>query len=102
MSDKSRAQALIQPSCHADEFLQRQEEIWQQEVEESLSCSLLHHPSRPKHIDFLRITAPEDDITDTPPASPLPSVLWVSNFRGIVQNFGQGAYFHNPYSHMRR
>lgn len=65
-------------STSTDEFLQRQEEIWQQEVEESLSCSLLHHPSRPKHIDFLRITAPEDDITDTPPASPVLSVLWVS------------------------
>lgn len=71
----------------ADEFLQRQEEIWQQEVEESLSCSLLHHPSRPQHIDFLRITAPEDDITDTPPASPLLPVLWVSNFTGVVQHF---------------
>ncbi|XP_026175334.1 formin isoform X1 [Mastacembelus armatus] len=51
----------------SDEALQRQEEIWQQEVEESLSfCRSLCHPSRPKHIDFLRITAPEDDITDTP------------------------------------
>ncbi|XP_029984597.1 formin isoform X1 [Sphaeramia orbicularis] len=58
----------------SDEALQRQEEIWQQEVEESLSfCRSLSHPSRPKHVDFLRITAPEDDILDTPaPTPPLP------------------------------
>ncbi|CAJ1078326.1 formin [Xyrichtys novacula] len=57
----------------SDEALQRQEELWQQEVEESLSfCSSLSHPSRPKHIDFLRITPPEDDIIDTPTTTPLP------------------------------
>ncbi|XP_034755605.1 formin isoform X1 [Etheostoma cragini] len=56
----------------SDEALQRQEQIWQQEVEESLSfCRSLSHPSRPKHIDFLRITAPEDDIIDTPTSTPL-------------------------------
>lgn len=63
-----------------DEALQRQEEIWQQEVEESLSfCRSLSHPSRPKHVDFLRITAPEDDITDTPPATPVPEEFTVSS-----------------------
>nr|XP_043904409.1 formin isoform X1 [Solea senegalensis] len=57
----------------SDEALQRQEEIWQQEIEESLSfCHSLSHPSRPKLIDFLRITPSEDDITDTPTTSPLP------------------------------
>lgn len=67
-------------SC-ADEALQKQEKIWQQEVEESLSfCSSLSHPSRPKHIDFLRITAPEDDLIDTPASSPLPSVAQVSSY----------------------
>lgn len=65
----------------ADEALQKQEEIWQQEVEESLSfCSSLSHPSRPKHIDFLRITAPEDDLIDTPASSPLPFVAQVSSY----------------------
>lgn len=92
------------PMC-ADAFLQRQEEIWQQEVEESLSCSLLHHPSRPKHIDFLRITAPEDDITDTPPASPLLSLLLVSHFNLIVQlellNRNFISYWHNPNIYMK-
>lgn len=88
----------------ADEFLQRQEEIWHQEVEESLSCSLLHHPSRPKHIDFLRITAAEDDITDSPPASPHPSAdLRVSNFtnsRGRISHICKVACCHNPHSHV--
>ena len=65
-----------------DEALQRQEEIWQQEVEESLSfCRSLSHPSRPKHVDFLRITAPEDDITDTPPATPVPEEFKVSSMK---------------------
>ncbi|GLD49660.1 formin-1 [Lates japonicus] len=57
----------------SDEALRRQEEIWQQEVEESLSfCRSFNHPSRPKHVDFLRITAPEDDIIDSPAPTPLP------------------------------
>lgn len=65
----------------ADEALQRQEKIWQQEVEESLSfCSSLSHPSRPKLIDFLRITAPEDDLLDTPTSTPLPFDAQVSSF----------------------
>ncbi|XP_063757989.1 formin isoform X1 [Eleginops maclovinus] len=61
----------------SDEALQRQERIWQREVEESLSsCRSLSHPFRPKHIDFLRITAAEDDIFDSPSSSPLPPELW--------------------------
>lgn len=58
-----------------DESLRRQEEIWQREVEESLSyCRSLSCPSclsRPKHVDFLRITPLEDDITSDSPFSPL-------------------------------
>lgn len=65
-----------------DEALWRQEEIWQQEVEESLSLSRsLFHPSRPKHVEFLRITAPDDDITDTPATTPLPRELRVSRVK---------------------
>ncbi|CAB1413975.1 unnamed protein product [Pleuronectes platessa] len=68
------------PLTPADEALQRLEEIWQQEVEESFSFSrFLSHPSRPKHIDFLRITAAEDDITDSPTATPLPPEVRVSS-----------------------
>lgn len=53
-------------------------------MEESLSlCRTLSHPSRPKLIDFLRITAPEDDITDTPTATPLPPELRVSGFLNV-------------------
>lgn len=64
----------------ADEALQKQEKSWHQEVEELLSfCSALSNPSRPKHIDFLRITAPEDDLIDTPTSSPLPLVAQVSS-----------------------
>ncbi|KAJ4928976.1 hypothetical protein JOQ06_004598, partial [Pogonophryne albipinna] len=60
----------------SEEALQRQERIWQREVEESLSsCRSLSHPFRPKHIDFLRITAAEDDIFDSRPSSPLPPEL---------------------------
>ncbi|XP_071019909.1 uncharacterized protein [Oncorhynchus clarkii lewisi] len=51
-----------------DESLRRQD-IWHREVEESLSyCRPL---SRPKHVDFLRITPLEDDITSDSPFSPL-------------------------------
>ncbi|XP_035851223.1 formin isoform X2 [Sander lucioperca] len=70
----------------SDEALQRQEKIWQQEVEESLSfCRSLSHPSRPKHIDFLRITAPEDDIIDTPTSTPLQP-----EFQSEASNSGEG------------
>ncbi|KAM4529252.1 formin [Fundulus diaphanus] len=56
----------------SDEALQRQEEIWQKEVEESLSrCRSLFHPSRPKHVDFLHITAPDDDLAAFRSATPL-------------------------------
>uniref|UniRef100_A0A8C7Q1V1 Formin 1 n=1 Tax=Oncorhynchus mykiss TaxID=8022 RepID=A0A8C7Q1V1_ONCMY len=48
----------------SDEALRRQEEIWQREVEDSLSyCRSLSRPSRPEHVDFLRITPLEDDFT---------------------------------------
>lgn len=68
-----------------DEALQRREEIWQQELEESLSfCRSLSHPSRPKHVDFLRITAAEDDITDTPASTPLPPEFRVSRMSGLM------------------
>ncbi|XP_077366248.1 formin [Festucalex cinctus] len=51
----------------SDEALQKPEDFWQQELEESLSfCRWFSHPSRPKLVDFLRITAPEDDISRTP------------------------------------
>ncbi|XP_051265962.1 formin isoform X2 [Dicentrarchus labrax] len=70
----------------SDEALQWQEKIWQQEVEESLAfCRSLSHPSRPKHIDFLRITPPEDDITDTPSTTPLPP-----EFRSETSTPGEG------------
>ncbi|XP_072772376.1 formin isoform X1 [Nerophis lumbriciformis] len=50
----------------SDEVLLNQEDVWQQEMEESLSfCRWFSHPSRPKLIDFLRITAVEDDISGT-------------------------------------
>ncbi|XP_047243566.1 formin [Girardinichthys multiradiatus] len=56
----------------SEEALQRQEEIWQQEVEESLSrCRSLFHPSRPKHVDFLHITASDDDLTESPSTTTL-------------------------------
>lgn len=68
-----------------DEALQRQEEIWQQEIEESLSnCRSFSHSSRPRLIDFLRITAPDDDITDTPATSPLPQDLRVSRMKNGI------------------
>lgn len=76
---------MIWLSLPPDEALQRQEQIWQQEVEDSLSfCRFLSHPSRPKHIDFLRITAPEDDIIDTPSSTPLPPEFQVSRFKDLI------------------
>lgn len=55
-----------------DETPWKQEEVRQQEIEDTLSsCSSLSHPCRPKHIDFLRLTAPEDDITPSPWWRPL-------------------------------
>ncbi|KAF3850107.1 hypothetical protein F7725_019826 [Dissostichus mawsoni] len=70
-----------------EEALQRQERIWQREVEESLSsCRSLSHPFRPKHIDFLRITAAEDDIFDSRPSSPLPPELRVSSSQDVMSH----------------
>ncbi|KAJ8007327.1 hypothetical protein DPEC_G00116380 [Dallia pectoralis] len=55
----------------SDDALGRQEDIWQREVEESLSfCRSLSRLSRPKHVDFLRITPPEDDIISDSPLPP--------------------------------
>ncbi|KAM6965328.1 formin [Aplochiton taeniatus] len=54
-----------------DEALQKQEEIWKRKVEESLSCSTsMSHPPRPKHLDCLRITHLNNDVTSGPPVSP--------------------------------
>ncbi|XP_052001417.1 formin-1-like [Xyrauchen texanus] len=43
------------------------DEIWMLDGDESISQNTLCRPSRPDHLDFLRITPPEDDIiSDTP------------------------------------
>lgn len=60
---------------YSDEALCRREEVWQQEVEQ---CLILSHPDRPKHVDFLHLTAlEEEDITPlpSPPPPPLPPPL---------------------------
>ncbi|TNN60669.1 hypothetical protein EYF80_029142 [Liparis tanakae] len=82
----------------SDEVLRRQENIWQQEVEESLSfCRSLSHPSRPKHIDFLRITAPEDDIIDTPTSTPSPPALrGVATHSGFKSPSASSLHHNNP------
>uniref|UniRef100_A0AAV2KAY1 FH2 domain-containing protein n=1 Tax=Knipowitschia caucasica TaxID=637954 RepID=A0AAV2KAY1_KNICA len=55
----------------SDEALQRLEEEWPQEMEPSLCLS---HPSRPQHVDFLHLTAlEEEDISPVP--SPLPPLI---------------------------
>ncbi|KAM8846734.1 formin isoform 1-T2 [Synchiropus picturatus] len=55
----------------SDEALDQQEQLWQQEVEGTVSfCSALSHPSRPQHVDFLRITPPDQDLMGS--LSPVP------------------------------
>ncbi|XP_068199214.1 formin isoform X3 [Antennarius striatus] len=80
----SETEPRLEDLLCSDEALLRQEEIWQQEVEETLSFSL-SDPSRPRHIDFWRITAPDDDIIDTPANTPLPA-----EFRSEAVTPGEG------------
>ncbi|XP_028822771.1 formin-1 isoform X2 [Denticeps clupeoides] len=50
-----------------DEVLPRQDEIWMLDGDDPISHDALSRPRRPDHLDFLRITPPEDDIIgDTP------------------------------------
>ncbi|XP_073683600.1 formin-1-like [Garra rufa] len=46
------------------------EDIWMLDADESLTQEALRHPSRPDHLDFLRITPPEDDIIGDTPYNP--------------------------------
>nr|XP_057913838.1 formin-like isoform X2 [Doryrhamphus excisus] len=66
------AEANEDDDIYSDEALQTiGEKVWHEEIEESHSfCRWFSHPSRPKLVDFLRITAAEDDISGTP--TPLP------------------------------
>ncbi len=40
------------------------------DADESISQEALRRPSRPAHLDFLRITPPEDDIIGDTPYNP--------------------------------
>ncbi|XP_048048052.1 formin-1 isoform X1 [Megalobrama amblycephala] len=51
----------------SENSLLRPEDIWMLDGDESITQEPLCRPSRPDHLDFLRITPPEDDIIgDTP------------------------------------
>ncbi|XP_073683598.1 uncharacterized protein [Garra rufa] len=54
----------------AKNSLLRPEDIWMLDADESLTQEALRHPSRPDHLDFLRITPPEDDIIGDTPYNP--------------------------------
>ncbi|XP_073784055.1 formin-1 isoform X1 [Danio rerio] len=54
-------------STSSENSLLRPEDIWMLDGEDSITQEPLCRPSRPDHLDFLRITPPEDDIIgDTP------------------------------------
>ncbi|XP_026142460.1 formin isoform X2 [Carassius auratus] len=48
----------------------RPEDIWMLDADESITQEALRRPSRPDHLDFLRITPPEDDIIGDSPYNP--------------------------------
>ncbi|KAA0711619.1 hypothetical protein E1301_Tti022383 [Triplophysa tibetana] len=51
----------------SENSLSRPDEIWMLDGDDSISQEPLCRPNRPDHLDFLRITPPEDDIIgDTP------------------------------------
>ncbi|XP_052009353.1 formin-1-like, partial [Xyrauchen texanus] len=50
--------------------LVRPDEIWMLDGDDSISHNPLCRPSRPDHLDFLRITPPEDDIISDSPYYP--------------------------------
>ncbi|XP_033847312.2 formin [Periophthalmus magnuspinnatus] len=64
------------------EALRRQEEVWQQEEEEEEDCLCLSHPGRPQHVDFLHLTALEEEEDISPRPSPPPSTPPLSLSRG--------------------
>ncbi|TRY83550.1 hypothetical protein DNTS_016260 [Danionella cerebrum] len=54
-------------SSASESSLLRPEDIWMLDVDDSTTQNPLRRPSRPDHLDFLRITPPDDDIIgDTP------------------------------------
>ncbi|XP_077077846.1 formin-1 isoform X1 [Siphateles boraxobius] len=54
-------------ATNSENSLLRPEDIWMLDGDESITHDPLCRPSRPDHLDFLRITPPEDDIIgDTP------------------------------------
>ncbi|KAK2879232.1 hypothetical protein Q8A67_020023 [Cirrhinus molitorella] len=54
----------------SENSLLRPEDIWMLDADESLTQEALCRPSRPDHLDFLRITPPEDDIIGDTPCNP--------------------------------
>ncbi|XP_059377120.1 uncharacterized protein LOC132113340 [Carassius carassius] len=58
----------------------RPEDIWMLDVDESITQEALRRPSRPDHLDFLRITPPEDDIIGETPYNPKLGTTTAQNF----------------------
>ncbi|XP_016329638.1 formin-1-like [Sinocyclocheilus anshuiensis] len=58
-SDKTSENSLLHP-----------EDIWMLDADESVTQEALRRLSRPDHLDFLRITPPEDDIIGDTPYNP--------------------------------
>ncbi|KAF4101819.1 formin-1 isoform X2 [Onychostoma macrolepis] len=54
----------------SENSLLRPEDIWMLDADESITQEALRRPSRPDHLDFLRITPPEDDIIGDTPYNP--------------------------------
>ncbi|XP_016414717.1 formin-1 [Sinocyclocheilus rhinocerous] len=54
----------------SENSLLRPEDIWMLDADESVTQEALRRPSRPDHLDFLRITPPEDDIIGDTPYNP--------------------------------
>ncbi|RXN05611.1 formin-like isoform X2 [Labeo rohita] len=54
----------------SENTLLRPEDIWMLDADDSITQEALRRPSRPDHLDFLRITPPEDDIIGDTPYNP--------------------------------
>lgn len=56
------------PCVRVDESLLRQDDIWMLDADDSQES--ISRVPRPDHLDFLRITPPEDDIIGDTPSYP--------------------------------
>ncbi|KTF82246.1 hypothetical protein cypCar_00037643 [Cyprinus carpio] len=73
--------------------LLRPEDIWMLDADEFITQEALRRPSRPDHLDFLRITPPEDDIIGDTPCNPklgLTTTAVLTSFQTLPEEHANG------------